>query len=89
MLAVWGSGTSEKALSHAKRQETVSRVECMNSPINPYSHSPLRLFISGSKSLHGGKVTRVINKNPQGNTLNPDPWARLIGRVNEEQILVN
>ena len=26
---------------------------------------------------------------PKGNTLNPDPWARLIGRANEEKIMVN
>ena len=61
----------------------------MNSPINPHSPFPPRPCISGSKTLGGGKVARGIDKNPQGNTLNPDPWARLIGRVNEEQILIN
>ena len=34
-------------------------------------------------------MSRGINKNPQENTLNPDPWARLIGRVKEKQVLVN
>ena len=29
------------------------------------------------------------NRNSQRNTLNPDPWARLIGRANEEKILIN
>ena len=61
----------------------------MNSPINPPSHSPPRPCISGSKTLGDRKVAREINKNPCRNTLNPDPRARLIGRVNEEQILVN
>ena len=59
----------------------------MNSPINPHSHSPC---ISGSTTLGGERVARGIDKNPpQKTTLNPDPWARLIGRANEEQILVN
>ena len=64
----------------------------MNSPIKPHSHSQLRpykCYISGSKTVGGGKVARGIIKNPQRNTLNPDPWARLIWRANEEQILVN
>ena len=34
-------------------------------------------------------MARGSNKNPQKNTLNPDPWTRLIERANEEQILVN
>ena len=85
MLAVRGSGTPEKKLSYAKRQEAVSRGECMNSPINPHSHSPC---ISRSTTLGGKNVARETNRNPQRNTLNPDPCARLIGRDNEK-ILVN
>ena len=34
-------------------------------------------------------MARGVNKNPQRYTLNLDPWARLIGRANEEQTLVN
>ena len=34
-------------------------------------------------------MARESNRNPQGNTLNPDPQARLIGRVKEENIMVN
>ena len=34
-------------------------------------------------------MARETNRNPQRNTLNPDPWAKLIGRANEEKILVN
>ena len=89
MLGEWKSGTPEKQLSHAKRQGAVSRGEYMNSLINPHSHSPPRPCISGSKTLGGGKVAWGVNKNPQGNTFNPDPCARLIGRVNEEHVLVN
>ena len=58
----------------------------MNSPINPHSHSPC---ISGSTALVGKTVARGTNKNPQVNTLYSEPLARLIGRANEEQILVN
>ena len=58
----------------------------MNSPINPHSHSPC---ISGSTTLGCKNVARETNSNPQRNTVNPDPWARLIGRANEEKILVN
>ena len=34
-------------------------------------------------------MARAVNKNPQRNTFNQDPWARLIGRANEEQIFIN
>ena len=34
-------------------------------------------------------MARETNRNAQRSTLNPDPWAKLIGRANEEQILVN
>ena len=86
MLAVWGIETPGKELSHAKMQGAVSRGQCMDSPINSHSHSPC---ISGSTTLGGKTVARETNRNPQRNTLNPDPWARLIGRANEEKILVN
>ena len=34
-------------------------------------------------------MARESNSNHQRNTLNPDPWTRLIGRANEEKIMVN
>ena len=58
----------------------------MNSPNNPHSHSPC---ISRSTTLGGKNVTRESNRNPQRNSLNPDPWTRLTGRANEEKIMVN
>ena len=58
----------------------------MNSHINTHSHSPC---ISRSTILSGKNVARKSNRNPQRNTLNPDPWTRLIGRANEEKIMVN
>ena len=34
-------------------------------------------------------MARGSKRKPQRNTLNPDPWTRLIGRANEEKIMVN
>ena len=34
-------------------------------------------------------VRTTINNNTPTNFLNPDPWARLVGRANEEKITVN
>ena len=62
------------------------RGECINSPINPYNHSPC---ISGSSTLGGKNVARETKRSPQRNTLNPDPLARLIGRAHEEKIMAN
>ena len=45
--------------------------------------------MSGSTSLGGKNVARETNRNPQRNTLNPDPLTRVIGRANEEKIMVN
>ena len=34
-------------------------------------------------------VRNTIDNNKSTQFLNPDPWARLIGRANEERITVN
>ena len=58
----------------------------MNSPTTP-RHSPT---ISKSTNIGGKKVARnTIDNNKSTKFLNPDPWARLIGRANEEKITVN
>ena len=58
----------------------------MNSPTTP-RHSPT---ISKSTNIGGKKMaTNTINNNTPTKFLNPDPWARLIGRANEEKITVN
>ena len=83
---MWRDGTSQKELSHAKRQGAVTGRECMNSPTTP-RHPPT---ISKSTNMGGKKMARnTININTSTNFLNPDPWARLIGRANEEKITVN
>ena len=58
----------------------------MNSPTTP-RHSPT---ISKSTNIGGKKMARNnINNNTPTKFLNPDPWARVIGRANEEKITVN
>ena len=55
--------------------------ECLNSPTSP-SHSP-----TITKSNIVGK--EMARSKLSSKFLNPDPWARLIGRANEEKIKVN
>ena len=58
----------------------------MNSPTS-LRHSPT---ISKSTNIGGKKMARSSNEsNSSSKFLNPDPRARLIGRANEEKILVN
>ena len=58
----------------------------MNSPTSP-RHSPT---ISKSTNIGGKKMARnTFNNNTPTKCLNPKPWARLIGRANEEKITVN
>ena len=83
MLVVWGNGASQEELSHAKRQGAVSGRECMNSPTALQSHSPC---ISKATNVGGKNVAGEISNSK---FLNPDPWIRLIGRANEEKIVVN
>ena len=55
----------------------------MNIPIVSQSHSPCL-----SKATHvGGK--NVTGEMSNSKFLNPDPWTRLIGRANEEKVIVN
>ena len=55
----------------------------MNSPTASQSHSPC---ISKTTNV-GGK--NMAGEMPNLKFLNPDPWTRLIGRANEEKIIVN
>ena len=82
MLAVWGNWSSQEELSHAKRQGADLGRECMESPTDLQSHSPC---ISKATNV-GGK--KLAGENSSSKFLNPDPWTRLIGRANEERIIV-
>ena len=76
----------QKKLPPAKRQGAVTRGECLNSPTSP-RHSPHN---SKSTKRVGEEMARnTTDKNNSSNFFNPDPWARLIGRANEEKIIVN
>ena len=66
MLAMWGDGTSQEELSHAKRQGAVSGRECMNSP-TAQGHSP-----SISKVTNVGGM-KMASKDTHSKFLNPDP----------------
>ena len=58
----------------------------MNSPTS-LRHSPT---ISKATNIGGKRMARSSNEcNNSSKFLNPDPWARLIGRPNEEKIRVN
>ena len=63
-------------MPHFKRTRAVPKGECFNSPTSLESHSPVdqpSIEISEEKEAQG--------KN--------NPWSRLIGRANEEQIVIN
>ena len=52
--------------------------------------SRLSPTISKSTNIGGKKMARSPIDNSKSTIfLNPDPWARLIGRANEEKIIVN
>ena len=78
-----GGGPLKKKLPPAKRQGSVTRGECLNSPTSP-SHSPT----ISTRSTNMVEKEMARNR-PSSKFLNPDPWARLIGRANEEKIKVN
>ena len=70
-------------MSHFKRKGAVQTGECLNNPKELNRHSPVdqpTLDITREKGVH-----KLATKK----TTNSDPWARLIGRANEEQITIN
>ena len=70
-------------MPHFKRRRAVQTGECLNSPRDSKRHSPvsqLTLNTTREKGVH--KLATKKNTSI-------DPWARLIGRANEEQIIVN
>ena len=71
-------------MPHFKRKGAVQRGECLNSPDGLQRHSPSvqptvdSTSEKGREGLVGQKKLSSI-----------DPWARLVGRANEEQIVIN
>ena len=69
-----------------KRQGVVTGRECMSSPTST-RHSPT---ISKATNMSGKRMARNTNENDTSfKFFNPDPWARLTGRANEEKMIVN
>ena len=70
-------------MSHFKRKRVVQTGECLNSSKELNRHSPVdqpTLDTTREKGVHK-LATKKITKS--------DPWARLVGRANEEQITIN
>ena len=70
-------------MPHFKRKRAVQKGECFNSPISLESHSPVDQPIIETSTEK--EANRLAHKKNVSN----NPWARLIGRANEEQIVIN
>ena len=70
-------------MPHFKRKRAVQRGECLNSPKGLERHSP------SDQSTLNANAEKGANKLADRGKSSIDPWARLIGRANEEQIVIN
>ena len=70
-------------MPHFKRKRAVQTGECLNSPRELERHSP-----SDQPTLNI-TAEKGANKLADRKKTSIDPWARLIGRANEEQIIIN
>ena len=80
---MWGGGALQKGMPHFKRQRAVQTGECLNSPKGLERHSPSDQSILKTSAEEGA------DKLADRNQSSIDPWTRLIGRANEEQIVIN
>ena len=70
-------------MPHFKRKRAVPQGECFNSPISLESHSPVdQPSIETSTEKEANRLAHKKN-------ISNNPWPRLIGRANEEQIVIN
>ena len=70
-------------MPHFKRKRAVQKGECLNSPRSLESHSPVdQLIIETFTEREASRLTHEKN-------VSQNPWSRLIGRANEEQIVIN
>ena len=83
MLAMWGGGALQKGMPHFKRKRAVQTGECLNSPKGLERHSP------SDQPTIDATAERGANKLADRKKSSIDPWARLIGSVNEEQTVMN
>ena len=70
-------------MPHFKRKRAVQTGECLNSPKGLKRHSPSDQPTINATAEKGANILADRNKS------STDPWARLIGRANEEQIFIN
>ena len=70
-------------MPHFKRKRAVQIGECLNSPKGLERHSP------SDQSTLNANAEKGANKLADRHKSSIDPWARLIGRANEEQIVIN
>ena len=70
-------------MAHFKRKRAVQRGECLNSPDGLERHSPSVQPTVDSTSQK--RTQRLVDQEK----LTLDPWTRLVGRENEEQIVIN
>ena len=70
-------------MPHFKRKRAVQTGECLNSPKGLERHSPSEHSTLESTIEKG--AGRLVNKKNSCS----DPWTRLVGRANEEQIVIN
>ena len=70
-------------MPHFKRKRAVQTGECLNSPKGLERHSPSDQPIIETSAEKGA------NKLAHNRNSSIDPWSRLIGRANEEQIVIN
>ena len=70
-------------MPHFKRKRAVQTGGCLNSPKGLERHSPSDQPIIETSAEKG--ANRLAHKRNSSN----DPWSRLIGRANEEQIVKN
>ena len=70
-------------MPHFKRKRAVQTGECLNSPKGLERHSP------SDQPTIGNTAEKGANKLARKRNSSTDPWSRLIGRANEEQIVIN
>ena len=79
----WQCGEGQKGMPHFKRKRAVQTGECLNSPKGLERHSP------SDQPTIDFTAEKGANKLADKKNSSIDPWTRLIGRANEEQIVIN
>ena len=73
-------------MPHFKRKRAVQRGECLNSPDGLEKTFPICTAHCCNDSTSGEGGRGLVDQEKLSSI---DPWARLVGRANEEQIVIN